>query len=57
MIKTLILLYVLCVLIYGTGIYLLDPKVDKLKLLRKLGTAILIGALASALLTTFVFLF
>lgn len=57
MLRIIIVLYLLCICIYGIGAYLVHPKVDKPELLGKLGIALLIGTLASAILTTIVFLF
>lgn len=57
MLRVIIAMYVLCVLIYGVGAYISDHKVDKLKLLKKISIALLVGVTASAIITTFVFLF
>lgn len=57
MLRIAIVFYLLCVLIYAIGSYLTDPKLDKLKLLKRVTIALLVGAIASSLLYFFVLLF
>lgn len=57
MIKVLLALYFILVILYGIKEYLIDPKLDKVKLLKRLGMGFLFGTLAVSILSLFVFLF